>query len=74
MNSSGEKLVSVAGSSSTLCKYTCPDSTSTCKLVSLFTTTSFSKFGLKGILTIPKSINLPTLLFESSDCNDITSP
>ncbi len=60
VNSSGLKLVSVAGISSTLPKNSSPASTAIWSLVSLFTTTSFLKFGVNGILTTPKSISSPT--------------
>ena len=74
VNSSGEKLVSLLGINSTLPKCNSPDSISICNLVSSFTTTFLSNEGLNGILTILKSINSPTELFDFFDFNSITSP
>ena len=67
VNSSGLKLVSVAGITSTLPKNNSPASTAIWSLVSLFTTTSSLNSGINGILTIPKSnkISLSTLSSDS---------
>ena len=74
VNSSGEKLVSFAGTNSTLPKCSSPDSTSICNFVSSLTSTFLSNEGLNGIFTTLKSTNLPTELSDLRDSNVMTLP
>ena len=72
VNSSGLKLVSVAGINSTLPKNNSPASTTIWSLVSVFVTTSASNSGVNGILMTPKSNSSPTLA-EAGD-SKLTTP